>query len=556
VGGCGTSTALPPGQHFNRMDLLMFIRSIASCFVLLSACHSDRPDPPTGREAVIAELESCGLHGRFEVGPVTGETGCEGAPTEGGVVEVSVASDGAIRLAVGGFELPATLTSCRLEASACTRETDSTSSIETYRAIDAALERTHASLAIERASGAGTFSSSCATDASFSLAPIAAPSGCDPTGTFVADADAPIEGACDLAWPMGVVEVRRDPDGTFTVDWAGTEIDGLVLDEASCSLRGSRGESSGTSIDLWSYNGAMRTVMLALALEGDVLVGTASDRLEGETFDGLSCAGGTFRLSASRETAAVERFEAACAIERPVICGDRMCEAERGESCTCGDCTCGAGTECVPATGACLRGCTSPADACGAGQRCSIPGEGRLDAGARLFCVAAGDKLEGERCIEHNECAGGLICHYDSDRPALTTDVGLCLRPCTESSPTCERCAPGDRSTYAACTSSCSRAMPDGCAFDDAFCWNRFTLEESGVCVAEPEGGLGRSGDTCDFESRQVQCEPSFGCVSSCRGSDCVEVCAPVCSSAADCPAEFPRCVLSGSTGKGFCFPP
>jgi hypothetical protein len=373
VGGCGTSTALPPGQHFNRMDLLMFIRSIASCFVLLSACQSDRPDPPTGREAVIAELESCGLHGRFEVGPVTGETGCEGAPTEGGVVEVSVASDGAIRLAVGGFELPATLTSCRLEASACTRETDSTSSIETYRAIDAALERTHASLAIERASGAGTFSSSCATDASFSLAPIAAPSGCDPTGTFVADADAPIEGACDLAWPMGVVEVRRDPDGTFTVDWAGTEIDGLVLDEASCSLRGSRGESSGTSIDLWSYNGAMRTVMLALALEGDVLVGTASDRLEGETFDGLSCAGGTFRLSASRETAEVERFEAACAIERPVICGDRMCEAERGESCTCGDCTCGAGTECVPATGACLRGCTSPADACGAASDAASP---------------------------------------------------------------------------------------------------------------------------------------------------------------------------------------
>ncbi|MGC4117250.1 MAG: hypothetical protein QM765_22360 [Myxococcales bacterium] len=455
--------------------------------------------PDAGAVGLARLLEDCKLLGSFRV--VTAPTGCEDWPRLDEVVSISVEGETAF-LRAGLVEVPLGEVSATCEALAA----GCVSGALRYFAPSFELSRTDTGLRlVARAVDVADGRVGPCREATFEAKPV---EPCEPTGRYQAPAAATLTtGACDLAWPAGSVIIGQSGD-TFSVDWAGTRLTDLSLDEETCTLKGSKGEGS----SWWFYNGASRTVTLELKVQGDSLQGGATDELEGTTTDGKSCAGGTFALAANRpQPRAAPRLEASCPNPPPPACGNGVCEA--GEDCFCADCTCASGQECAPDK-QCRKRCTVLTEAadCGSG-RCSPIKTGScrtIQSSDRLYCDVAGTASLEQPCSCNSDCAAGLVCHVPAKKTA-----GLCAPPCGTGFPDC---ADGAQ-----------------CAVQGDGSGSGWYPEAQRACEF-----LAGFGGNCSLHS----CESGLSCMKRCINSACREFCTRSCSSSS-CGPELPVCDAS-----------
>lgn len=500
----------------NKIRFLRVAFCVLSASAALAACGSDDPErqqePP--EKSVWEQMQECGLTGQFRVTTEPMAT-CEDWPRDAEIV--SVEGDGnAVFLRAGLVELPVSANGneCTFVAAGCaaTPASEDGTVKERYFAPTMELRKggAGAKLIARAVDVLDKYVGPC-SEATFELA-AATEKGCNPIGEYEATAAASIvSGECNLTWGPGTVTVTKDADG-YVVDWAGTTIDDLTLDPATCTLHGIKG----TSTDLWIYNSVNRTAEIELRFADGALKGSVKDKLEGMTFDGKVCPGATFDLATSvappRET---RPLEATCSAPPPAACGDGVCEG--GETCTfCSDCACGDDKTCAP-DGACRVSCTllTEATACAAGERCSAVGSGYESAifpSDALFCETAGAGKQGDTCSRTSDCGAGLLCHV---LPKATTQ-GSCSPPCGAGFPDCM-------------ASEICGNQGDGTG--DGY-------YSGAVKACEHQAG---PGEDCTIES----CQTGLGCVKSCTNGDCSTYCTKKCASDFDCPSEIPVCKLS-----------
>lgn len=479
-----------------------------------AACASDEPrrdeeeedDEQQPSKTVWETLEECKLTGQLRVKTAPMST-CEEWPLEGEIVSVE-GTGNAVILRAGLLELPiaAGASACSFVAAGCASTPASENGPDArYFAPEMALSASGAGaqLVAQAVDVVGSYAGPC-KEATFELV-AAETKACDPVGEYEASAEASIlTGACDLTWGPGKVTVTSSAEG-YAVDWAGTSIDELKLDPATCSLSGSKGLPP----SFWSYNSANRSVEIELRFADGSLKGTVKDKLDGMTFDGKTCAGATFELLASkpppRET---HPLMPACSEPPPPVCGDGVCET--GEGCTwCDDCACGDGATCAPDS-VCRTPCTlqTEATACAAGERCSPVGSSYKTAifpDENLYCEAAGAGKKGDVCSKTNDCGAGLLCHT-----AVSSTKGRCSPPCGDGFPDC---------------------------IDPAVCSSHGDGSGQGsyptaVMGCEHKAG---AGEDCSIDS----CQNQFKCIEHCINGVCSNYCSQPCGS---CPPEIPVC--------------
>lgn len=417
------------------------IQSYAALFVLslvfVPACGDGDGQPggttTTPQPASLWEqMDDCQLTGEFVVtSPPTSSCGDWPATYE----VVSVEGDGdAVTLRAGLVQLPVSKgpEECVFVAEGCESVGDEPGSpdVPRYFAPRIEIRRTGEGvrLAAEAVDVLDEKAGPCAGEVEIDAAPAA--QGCGPLGAYTTDAAAIVSGECGLSWGPGAVSVSQDESGHL-VDWAGTTMYGLAFDPASCTLKGSKGQSP----SFWSYNGVGRQAEIELVVSPTAIDGTVKDLLEGPTDDDVICPGATFELHARRPARVPRTLDAACDSNPPPACGDGVCEA--GESCECAECTCTGGQECVFHDETCRTPCTLPteATACGPGQRCSAiysDYEFLLFPSDELYCEAEGAGKKGDSCTATSDCGAGLVCHV-----LIFETTAHCTEPCGNGFPAC-----------------------------------------------------------------------------------------------------------------------
>lgn len=385
------------------------------------------------------EMVECGVTGDFVVTSPP-ESSCSDWPAAYEVIAVEGEGD-AVTLRAGLLRLPVSRGQgeCLFVAEGCESVGTEPGSPETQRYFAPRIEirRTGEGvrLAVQAVDVVETQAGWCAGE--FEIDAAQAAEGCGPLGAYTTDTAALVSGECGLSWGPGEVSVSQDGSGHL-VDWAGTTMDHLALDPASCTLKGAKG----TSPNFWSYNGVGRQAEIDLVVSPTAIDGTVTDFLEGPTFDGVTCPGATFELHAHRPSREPRTLDAACDSGPPPVCGDSVCE--EGESCECAECACAGGQECVFQDKTCRTPCTLQTEgtACGAGQRCSAVYSDYvflIFPNDKLYCEAEGAGEKGDPCKATSDCGAGLICHV----PVFKTSA-YCTEPCGNDFPACpagQQCA-------------------------------------------------------------------------------------------------------------------
>jgi len=387
--------------------------------------------------------KDCDLLGAFRITDAP-SWACDDFPAVGETVTVANAGDGTV-LRAGTMELPMAASP---EMGACTFVAHGCHSVPAvngqggrYLDVQFTISKTATGIRLVSQTtdvddgSPGACQTPAGTTESYEAVPL---SGCQPAGTYTAASAAILKsGSCQIAWQAGDVGITSAADGKFDLDWAGTDVEGLTLDKSACTLRGSKGISSGTSFDIWSWNGAERHLQIQLQITPSGLIGEAEDALDGATSDGLSCSGGTYSLQASASAARpVVALDSTCSTSPPSVCGDGVCDP--GESCRgcTADCVCKAGATCAP-DGVCRHVCSLPTEStdCASGERCSPDNPSYptvIQPFDTLHCVPEGNARAGEACSETNSCRAGLVCHVPVRGTRYT-----CAAPCGQDFPSC-----------------------------------------------------------------------------------------------------------------------
>lgn len=368
---------------------------------------------------------------------------------------------------------------------------------------------------------------------------------CDAMGTFEAASQTIASGTCDFSWAPATVTLSSSA-GTKLVDWGGVEFES-AFDAASCTITATRGVSSGTNFDVWSYNGATREVELELVLAANDATATIQDAAIGQTMQGESCAGATFSVALTRVTGLDDELQPPpvdCAVERPPICGNGMCEL--GETCAqCEeDCGCAMGETCTPGGSdgyACRAACedvTIPGQ-CGAGNRCGVLREPSfvIQPSDTTYCVPSAGREEGEVCERLSDCVDGLICHRSRHSVG---SLGVCSQPCGQCDDgyICEE-AGGGSGSYPAAVRGCARACTmfddSACSEPDLVCSDLGSYMEPS-CIARAASTEGVGAD-CSTEA----CGPGLACF--------FDECVMLCDVTGDCAETGGTCSTEGSIG-------
>jgi hypothetical protein len=170
---------------------------------------------------------------------------------------------------------------------------------------------------------------------------------------------------------------------------------------------------------------------------------------------------------------------------------------------------------------------------CAAGEHCGLD-----DAATGIACIAnpAGPKGRGEPCERTSECMAGLQCPEARVCSAYCDVDGDCAAA--------ERCVPFETKQLmllegtGACQKVCDPVSGEPCTGHER-CVPTVEARplKLSLCTNTQGVALTPRGDSCHDSS--VACEPKTACA---RFGP--EVCAPICRTDRDCPAELPHCYI------------